>query len=67
MKEEIAIVTGSNRGIGFACVKECVSLGKFTLSPEVDRKFMVMSTKKGNFGAVKGLEGYYDYTQSCQW
>ena len=25
MKEEIAIVTGSNRGIGFACVKECVS------------------------------------------
>ena len=38
MKEEIAIVTGSNRGIGFACVKESVSLGIFTFSPEVDWK-----------------------------
>ena len=69
MKEEIAIVTGSNRGIGFACVKESVSLEIFTdgSRPEVDRKFIVMSTKKGNFGAVEGLEGHYDYTQSSQW
>ena len=39
MKEEIAIVTGSNRGIGFACVKECVSLGILTdgSRPDVDR------------------------------
>ena len=36
MKEEIAIVTGSNRGIGFACVKECAA--KYVLQV-IDRKF----------------------------
>ena len=60
MKEEIAIVTGSNRGIGFACVKECVSLAIFMSFGQVltgsRPEIIVMSTKKGILEQSKVLK-----------
>ena len=45
MKEEIAIVTGSNRGIGFACIKESAHLLNKIQVETVERPgIMEMST-----------------------